>query len=305
MSTQGPNLLERITAGKLIRLAELTPPRGGNPDPLRAAAQRYRGKVHAVGLTDNRERVAMAALAAASVVAAEGLEPVLHIITRDRNRVALVSEVCGAQALGIRNLLCTSGAHQTLGRFRAARNVYDMDTIQLLQTYANLASDGALVGETGLTNVGPFCLGAVASPEAEPPALQWMRLAKKIRAGAQFLITQPVFDVERFGAWWQELTRRGLHEQAAIVAGIQPLTSGLLAPEHAGRRPLSRIPDALVARVTSKPDMAGRRAAAIEIALETIGRLSSLPGLRGICVAADGDDEAACEILDKSAWGSN
>ena len=107
----------------------------------------------------------MSALAAAALVAAEGLEPILHVTTRDRNRIALVSEALGAQALGIRNLLCTSGTHQTLGRFRAAKNVYDIDSIQLLQTYAGLAGDCRLLGEEhGIEAAGPFCLAAVASP---------------------------------------------------------------------------------------------------------------------------------------------
>ena len=146
MSKQATGLQERIASGKAILLAEISPPRGADPAPVRAAAKRYAGKVHALGVSDNRDRVAMSALAAASLVAAEGVEPILHVTTRDRNRIALVSEALGAQALGIRNLLCTSGTHQTLGRFRAARNVFDIDSVQLLQTYAGLASDGAAGG---------------------------------------------------------------------------------------------------------------------------------------------------------------
>ena len=168
MSTQATGLQERIASGKTILLAEIPPPQGADPAPLRAAAKRYAGKVHAVGVSDNRDRVAMSALAAASLLTAEGVEPILHVTTRDRNRIALVSEALGAQALGIRNLLCTSGTHQTLGSFRAARNVYDIDSVQLLQTYANLASDCRLLGESGMEGAGPFCLGAVASPDADP-----------------------------------------------------------------------------------------------------------------------------------------
>jgi methylenetetrahydrofolate reductase (NADPH) len=203
MSTQATGLQERIASGKTILLAEIHPPRGADPTPLRAAAKRYAGKVHAVGVSDNRDRVAMSALAAASLLSAEGLEPILHVTTRDRNRIALVSEALGAQALGIRNLLCTSGTHQTLGSCRAARNVYDIDAVQLLQTYAHLASDCGLLGESGLEGAGPFCLGAVASPDADPPALQTLRFAKKTRAGARFLVTQPVYDLDRFEAWWK------------------------------------------------------------------------------------------------------
>jgi methylenetetrahydrofolate reductase (NADPH) len=238
-------------------------------------------------------------------VRAAGLEPILHVTTRDRNRIALVSEALGAQALGVQNLLCTSGTHQTLGTYRAARNVYDIDTIQLLQTYAQLASDCGLVGERGISGAGPFCLGAVASPEADPRDLQLLRLAKKTRAGARFLVTQPVFQVEQFEAWWQEVTRRGLPERVAILAGIQPLTNGHLARAQAGRPAHTRIPGALLGRITARSDPSARRAVAVQIALETVQRLAAFPGLRGFSISADGDDDVALEVIQKSGWGSN
>ncbi len=303
MNTQGTGLQERIASGKTILMAEIPPPQGGDPAPLQAAAKRLAGKVHAAGVSDNRDRVAMSALAAASLVKAEGLEPILHVTTRDRNRIALVSEALGAQALGIRNLLCTSGTHQTLGSYRAARNVYDVDAVQLLQTYAHLASDCGLLGESSLPGAGPFCLGAVASPDADPPALQLSRLAKKVAAGARFLVTQPVYDLERFEAWWKEVTRRGLHDLAAILAGIQPISDGNIA--QTGRRPQQRIPDPLVGRVASQSDPGARRAAAIKIALETVRRLSDLPGIRGFSISADGDLEAAVQIVEESGLASD
>jgi methylenetetrahydrofolate reductase (NADPH) len=303
MSTQATLLQERIASGKAILLAEIRPPRGGDPAPLQAAAKRLAGKVHAVGVSDNRDRVAMSALAAASLVRAEGLEPILHVTTRDRNRIALVSEALGAQALGIRNLLCTSGTHQTLGSYRSAKNVYDIDAVQLLQAYANLSSDGGLLGESAISGAGPFCLGAVASPDADPPALQLSRLVKKVAAGAKFLVTQPVYDPDRFEEWWKEVTRRGLHKQAAILAGIQPLTDGPFA--QAGPRPPPGIPDPLLDRVASRSDPGARRAAAVRIAVETIRRLSDLPGIRGFCISADGDPGAALQIIEESGLGSD
>ena len=302
ISTSG--LTERISSGKPILLAEISPASNADPGPVRDLAKRYAGKVHAVGVSDNRDRVTMSALAAAMLIAAEGLEPILHVTTRDRNRIALVSEALGAQALGIRNLLCTSGTHQTLGQFRAARNVYDIDSIQLLQVYSGLSNGGgAVVGAAhGFEGAGPFCLAAVASPFADPLELQVTRLAKKIQAGAKLLVTQPVYDLERFGVWWQEVTRRGLHEQAAFVAGIQPLTDNPLADAQAGKR---RIPEATLNRITTAGDPAAQRAKAIEIALETIGQLQKLQGLRGFCISSDDDPEAALQIIEKSGLGSN
>ncbi len=298
-------LRQRIASGKPLLLAEISPPRGSEPAPLAKTARRYAGKVHALGISDNRDQVTMSALAAATIVAAEGVEPILYVITRDRNRIALVSEALGAQALGIRNLLCTSGTHQVLGSFRAAKNVFDVDTVQLLQTYSNLAVDGSLVGEDKFAASGPFCLGGVAAPYADPLELQVLRLAKKIRAGARFLITQPVFDLERFKQWWQEVARRGLPEKAAIVAGIQPLIDAQKAREFAARRPLPRIPEAILSRLSSAADAAAQRAAGIAIAQETIERLTEVKGLRGFQVCGDGDVDAALEVIDKSALSTN
>ena len=297
-------LQQRLESGKRVLLAEITPPAEGTADGLRQLAKRFAGKVHALGVSDNRDRVGMAALAAASVVAGEGVEPVLHVTTRDRNRIALVSEVLGAHALGVRNILCTSGTHQTLGRFRAAKNVYDVDVVQLLQTCANLGKDAALVGETAISGTEDFCLGAVASPNANPMELQMIRLGKKVAAGAGFLVTQPVYDVERFNAWWAEVSRRGLNEKAAVLAGIEPLGEAALEHARAKRRPSARIPDAVFQRVASKTDAAARRRAAIDVAVETVKRLGDTKGLRGFSIAVDGDRDAALEIIEKSGLGT-
>jgi methylenetetrahydrofolate reductase (NADPH) len=297
MEKEQTGLQGRIGSGKPLVLAEISPPQGGDPAAVRELARQCKGKVHAVGISDNRDRVSMSALAAATLVAAEGVEPILHVVTRDRNRIALVSDALGAQALGIRNLLCTSGTHQTLGPFRDAKSVYDIDTVQLLQTYSNLAGDATLLGEKGIAGAGPFCLGGVASPYADPLELQVLRLAKKAGSGAQFLITQPVFDVERFARWWQEVTRRGLHQKVAIVAGIRPLHSAEEAEQLAAERPNPQMPEATVAQVRSQGGVA--------VAVETIQRLKKLDGLRGFQICVDGNVGAALEVLDKASLGTS
>jgi len=231
----------------------------------------YAGKVHALGISDNRDRVSMSALAAASLVAGGGVEPILHVVTRDRNRIALVSECLGAQALGIRNILCTTGTHQTLGQFRAARNVFDIDSIQLLQAYAQLGENGSIVGEQSIHSEGPLCLGGTAAPFADPLELQLVRLAKKFAAGARFLITQPIFDIDRFAAWWKEVTQRGIHERVAMIAGVRILTDAEEAKQYAEKRPLPMMPESVLQRVASQSDKAAQRAAGIEIAVEMIG----------------------------------
>ncbi|MGA2065637.1 MAG: methylenetetrahydrofolate reductase [Thermoguttaceae bacterium] len=305
MSQTVTRLAQRIASGQPLVMVEMAPPAGADPAPLREAAKRYAGKVDALALSDNRDRVSMSALAAAAIVAGEGIEPILHVTTRDRNRIALVSEALGACALGLRNVLCTSGTHQTLGPFRAARSVYDIDVVQLLQAFSGLAADGSMVGQPGFAGAGPFCLGAAASPAADPLELQLSRLRKKVTAGAAFLVTQPVWDLERFGAWWSEVTRRGLPQQVAILAAVRPLAEADLAEPREGKPPSERIPPAAIQRVASADGPAARRAAAVGLALETIQKLSGLAGLRGWSISADGDLDAPLEILDKSGLRSS
>jgi methylenetetrahydrofolate reductase (NADPH) len=300
MGQEKSALDERIQSGKSLVLGELLPPCGGDPSSLLAEAKQFAGKVHALVIGDNRDRVRMSALAAASLVTSLGVEPILCVVTRDRNRIALVSDFLGAQALGVRNVLCTTGTHQTLGRPRMAKNVFDVDSIHLLKTYSRLSTDGSIVGEERINGAGPLCLGAVANPYADPMEMQLIRLSKKVSAGAQFLITQPVFDVERFDAWWHEVTGRGLHEKAAIVAGIQVLSDAQSAAAYARRRPSPCVPEWILDRIASKGDSRAQRTEAIDIAVETIKRLSELTGLRGFQIRSEGDTDAALEILDKS-----
>jgi len=305
MALEKTDLQKRIESGKQILIAELSPPKGADPAPVRTAAKSFAGKVHALGVSDNRDGVHMSALAAASLILSEGVEPIMHVTTRDRNRIALVSDCLGAQAMGIRNLLCTTGTHQTLGPCRKARNVFDIDSIQLLGMYGGLADDGSLVGEDRFADAGPFCLGSTASPNADPLEMQVIRLAKAVAAGSKFIITQPVFDVDRFEAWWGEVTKRGLHEKVAILAGVRPLADADHAKAYAARCPSPMLPEAALERISAPSDTKGQRAAGIEIALETVQRLSGLKGLRGFEVRADGDTDIAIELLERSGLGIN
>ena len=299
------DLQARIQSGKQLLIAELSPPKSGDPESVRRLAKMYAGKVHALGVSDNRDGAAMSALAAASLVVREGIEPILHVVTRDRNRIALISECLGAQALGIRNILCTTGTHQTLGPARAAKNVFDLDSVQLLQTYSKLAEDGSIVGEDRFEGVGGLCLGAVATPYADPPEMQMMRLAKKIEAGAQFLITQPVFDVERFEAFWKEVVERGFQEKVAFVAGIRLLGDGDKAKTFAESRPSPKIPDSVLERLLAKSDLEAQQVEGVAIAVETIQRLSQLQGLRGFQLNGDGNDDAVLAAIDSSGLGAS
>lgn len=278
-----------IRSGAPVLVVEITPPKGGEPAPVRASAKRFAGKVHAVGVDDNRHGVAMSPLAAAAVLVSEGVEPIMHVVTRDRNRVALLSMCLGAQALGVRNILCTSGTHQTLGVCKPAKNVYDIDSVQAISALAKLGNGSC-----------PFFIGGVASPFADPLEMQLMKTVKKASAGAQFLITQPVFDVPRFSAWLEAAAQRGLPEKTAILAGIRPLLEAEEAQAFASARPVPGVPQAMLDKLAGAGGKDAQRAAGIEMAVETIKQLSSLKGLRGFQICAEGDDDAVLEVMQRS-----
>jgi methylenetetrahydrofolate reductase (NADPH) len=291
---------ERLRAGGPILIVEVAPPRGSDPVPLRSVAKRLEGKVHAIGLSDNRHGVGMASLAAAAIVAAEGVEPILHMVTRDRNRIALIADCLGAQALGVRNILCTSGTHQTLGVCGQAKSVFDVDSTQLIEAITHLGNNVSPVYGDRFDGAGPFCLGAVAAPFADPAELQLMCLAKKVAAGAKFLVTQPVYDFERFRTWWSQVTQRRIQEKTAILASIQPLLEAGRAKSYAESRPYPRVPQTMLDRLSRTGGRAAERAAGIEIAVETIRQISELKGVRGFQICADDDPDAALEIMERS-----
>jgi methylenetetrahydrofolate reductase (NADPH) len=298
MLQEKTKLQARIESGKQILIAEISPPKSPDASLVRTLAKMFAGRVHALGVSDNRDGVHVSALAAASIIAAEGVEPVLHMTTRDRNRAALISDCLGAHALGIRNILCTSGTHQSLLPFHASKNVFDIDATILLQSIRGLEKNASIVGAENIDAHVSYCLGAVASPFADPVELQLPRLAQKIFVGAQFLITAPVFDVDRFFVWWKEVTGRSLHEKSAFVAGIKVLTDASTAKTYSEKRPLPLVSDSVVKRLTSQPDAKKCRAEGIKIAIETVEKLSAASGLRGFEIVCDEDHDAALEVLD-------
>ncbi|NOY79659.1 MAG: methylenetetrahydrofolate reductase [Kiritimatiellaeota bacterium] len=281
--TPKPTFRDRITSGCTLILAEASPPRSADPDAARALAASFSGLVHALGISDGREGVRMSAVATAALAISENIEPILHVTTRDRNRTALFADLLGAHALGVRNVLCTSGTHQALGPCAAARNVFDLDSIQLLKAFSESGRDGSLVGEAGFPGIEDLCLGATAAPQADPLEFQVMRLAKKVTAGAAFIVTQPVYDLERFQAWWHEVRRAGLHERTAIIAGIDAPVTAAAARALAASRPNPGFPAAALERFEAADTPAQQRRIGIELALETLRSLSEIKGLRGFC----------------------
>jgi methylenetetrahydrofolate reductase (NADPH) len=288
-----------LREGQLAVVAEYVPPTRPDAQAVKATAAALRNKVDAVGVVDNRLEITMSAVATATILQTEGVEPIVHVATRDRNRIALMSDILGAYALGLRNFLCTSGDHQTLGRERASRNVFDLDSVQLLSVLDRLRCEGILFSDG--RNIGPcdFCLGAAVNPAAGPAELQAFRLAKKIKAGADFVITQPVFDADAFGRWLADMGIQTASGNVAILAGILVPPSAAVAREMRDKVPGIEIPDAVIARLESvAPEE--QRDEAITLAIELIGRLRVLNSVRGFCLMTAGDNAATVEVIEKA-----
>ena len=272
-------LHDKINADHFILCAELSPPQHCNGDAVRERAACFKGFVDAVNVTDNpTATVRMSSIAASKILLDEGLEPIMQMTCRDRNRLALQSDLLGAAALGIRNVLCLTGDHQTIGDQPGARGVFDLDSIQLIGAVATLNSGFLLSGQE-MKCRPQFLIGAAASPFAEPLEMRLIRLHKKIEAGARFIQTQPVFDLELFGRWMDGVVGMGLDRKAAILPGVMPVRTARTLLWMKDNLPGVRIPPELIRRMSEARDPL---AEGVALAVETIHRLREIRGVRGI-----------------------
>jgi len=200
------SVLEQILSrGDFAVTAELGPPQTANADIIRKKTFNFKGYVDAVNITDNQTAIVrMSSIATAVLLLREGFEPVIQMTCRDKNRIAIQSDILGAAALNIKNILCLSGDHQKFGNHRGAKNVYDIDSIQLLSVVRAMRDEARFANGEEIKTPPKMFIGAAANPFADPFRFRVVRLAKKIEAGADFIQTQAVFDVPRFGEYMCE-----------------------------------------------------------------------------------------------------
>jgi methylenetetrahydrofolate reductase (NADPH) len=239
----------------------------------------------------------MSSLAASAAVLKAGAEPIYQVVTRDRNRLALQADLLGAASLGIRNVLCLSGYHQSLTDCPQSANVYDIDSIQLLDAARKMRDESVLMN--GMATTGDFSvlLGAAANPYLEPLELNIIRLAKKVRAGASFIQTQAVFDTDRFAQWLDAAISEGIADSAAIIAGVLPLASAREAVELSEKYTEMRIPDEVVQRLKSAGDEASQKKEGLAICCEVVKKIKGMKGLRGIHIFSGGREESVQQVI--------
>lgn len=290
----GTRLADALRSGRLVLTAECVPPPGADGAAVRELAASLPPALDAVVVTDNREEISASALACSSILAAAGIEPILTISTRDRNRIALQSDVLGAAMLGVTNVLCLSGDHQSLGVCPEAAGAFDVDSTQLVQALTMMRDEGVLLGNKPLESRPPLFVGAVAHPYLRPLELALIGLRKKVEAGAEFLLTQPVFDAAGFADWMSAVRQAGLHERTHIIASVRPLTSAEHAEELRARHNSASIPDEVIARLcdSSEPSREG-----IRICAEIAARVRDVEGVRGLHILSGEADGAVAEVV--------
>ncbi len=295
------SVLEKVLeSGQFAVTSECGPPRGAVPEKVKEKAALLAGHVDAVNVTDNQTAVVrMSSLAACILIKQQGLDPILQMVTRDRNRLALQSDILGAYSHGIDTMLCLSGDHPCFGDHPMAANVYDLDSIQLIQTVKKMRDEGKFQGGDDILNPPQMFIGAAANPFADPFELRVARLAKKITAGVDFIQTQCIYNIDKFKTWMEGVCARGLHEKVSILAGITPLKSAGMARYMKNKVPGMDVPDELIKRIAGVPKEK-QAEEGITISVEAIEQLKEVEGVRGFHIMAIEWEQKVPEIVERA-----
>jgi methylenetetrahydrofolate reductase (NADPH) len=296
----GSNLERVLGSGQFALTGELGPPRGANAGKIREKAKYLRNNVDAVNITDNQTAVVRMSSWGASLIAIqEGLEPNYQMVCRDRNRLAMQSDILAAYANGIRNIVCLSGDHQDFGDHPDAMGVFDIDSMQLIHMVKTMRDEGRFAGGEAIDERPRMFIGAACNPFADPFEYRVRRLAKKVQAGADFIQTQSIYNMTRFRKFIQQATDMGLLAKAYLLAGITPLKSLRMAQYMQKEVPGMDVPEETLHRLRGVP---GDKVAeeGINIACEQIAELREMPGVAGVHLMAIEWEHRVPEIAERA-----
>jgi methylenetetrahydrofolate reductase (NADPH) len=293
----GSNLEKILEKGLFAVTGELGPPKGNDVSVIEKKAKLLKGYVDAINVTDNQTAIVrMSSIAACSLLVRMGLDPVMQMVTRDRNRIAIQSDIFGASALGVKNMLCLSGDHQSFGNQVDAKNVFDLDSIQFIDCVRTLRDEKTILGgDDQVEGDIKIYIGAAANPFGDPFEFRVVRLAKKVAAGVDFIQTQCIYDMPRFKEWMKMVRDNGLHEKVHILAGVTPLKSGGMARYMARNVSGISIPEELIDRMVKaeKPAEEG-----IELCVAQIQELREIEGVHGVHIMAIEWEHRVAEIVE-------
>ena len=306
----GSNLEKVFAAGEFAVTGELGPPKSADIELIRKKADFVKGHVDAVNITDNQTAIVrVSSVATAKLALDAGVEPIMQMTCRDRNRLAIQADILGAYLLGVRNCLCLTGDHQIFGNHPTARYVFDLDSIQLIRMLKDMRDDKVFACGEEIKNSKKaepkeprMFIGAAANPFADPFEFRATRLAKKINAGVDFIQTQCIYDMERFGEWMKRICDLGLHEKCKILAGVTPLKSAGMARYMRDKVAGVIVPDYHVNRMAKAED---GKSEGINICVEQIQQLREMTGIAGIHLMAIEWEHMIPEIVEKAGLKRN
>lgn len=292
--------LEKILRqGEFAVTAEIGPPKHASAEDIKHHAQMFKDHIDASNITDCQTAIVrLSSIAAAVHIKREGIDPIVQMTCRDRNRIAMQSDLLGAYSLGVRNVLCLSGDHQKFGNHPTAKNVYDIDSIQLVHLLRRMREEKKFFSGEEIKEHEPrFFVGAVANPFADPFEFRVVRLEKKIAAGAEFIQTQCIYDMERFARFMEMVRKRGLHGRTYILAGVTPLKSWKAAKYLQTSIPGMVVPEEIVQRLKKAED---QKAEGLNICIEQIEHLRMIKGVAGVHIMAIAWEEVVPELVERS-----
>jgi len=296
----GSNLEKILSSGGFAVTGELGPPKGADVSVIERKASLLKGNVDAINVTDNQTAIVrMSSIAVGAILQRMGLEATMQMVCRDRNRIAIQSDIFGAYGLGIRNILCLSGDHQKFGNHPTAKNVFDLDSIQLIQTVKLMRDEHKVLGGDEIEGVPAMFIGAAANPFADPFEFRVIRLAKKVAAGVDFIQTQCIYDMDKFERFMQMVRDRGLHEKVHILAGVTPLKSVGMARYMKEKVAGMEVPDEIIARMKGAGKEKSREEG-LNICVEQIQRLHKIEGVHGIHLMAIEWEDAVHSIVERA-----
>ncbi len=296
----GSNLEKVLKAGHFAFTGECGPPKGANVEHLKEKFEHLRGMVDAVNVTDNQTAVVrMSSAAASAIMVANDIEPNFQMVCRDRNRLAMMADVLGVYSLGIKNMLCLSGDHQKFGNHPQAKNVYDIDSMQLIAMVKKMRDEGKFLNDEEIDEPPKMFIGAASNPFGDPYEFRIYRLANKIDAGADFIQTQCIYNMPRFRDFMKKAVDMGLTEKCYILAGVTPMKSAGMASYMSKFVPGMDVPEDLIKRL--KGVEKGKQAEeGIKFAIEQIEEFKEMEGVAGVHLMAIEWEHKVPEIAERA-----
>ncbi|MFQ5964394.1 MAG: methylenetetrahydrofolate reductase [Candidatus Scalinduaceae bacterium] len=294
----GSNLEKLLKKGEFVVTSELGPPRGASREAVEKKAEILKGYADAFNLTDcQTAMVRLSSIASGVILINMDMEPVIQMTCRDRNRIAIQSDILGAAALGMKNLLCLTGDHQCFGDHPDAKGVFDVDSIQLLDIVRQMRDEKKFQSGEEIKIEPRLFLGAAENPFADPFKFRAIRLAKKIKAGTDFIQTQIIYNIKKFEEWMNIVRDMGLHKKVFILAGVTPIRSLGMAKYMKNNVPGMDVPDEIIKRLEGAEK---KKAEGINICLEIIEQVRNIEGVSGIHIMAIEWEDIVPEIVERA-----